>query len=385
MRNALLASAALALLAACGQAPAEAPAPTSAEAAPSAVAHAYDTVAEGLEFPWGMAFLPNGDMLVTEREGRLRIIRDGALDPTPIANTPEALVERQGGYLSIALDPDFETNRIVFLSYSSGTPEANQTVIHRARLSDDATALEDGADIFGVTPLKRSGFHFGSRFAFLPDGTMLVSFGDGGRYQDEAQNLENHLGTIIRLNRDGSVPPDNPFIGVEGAQPEIFSYGHRNVQGMVYDPATGVIWTHEHGPKGGDELNRVEAGKNYGWPVITYGINYDGTIITEATEAPGMEQPVVHWTPSIAVCGLALYGGDAFPQWKGDLLVGALAGMEVRRVDLENGEVVGQESLFKDLDARVRDVIVGPDGFIYLALDDIDGRIVRVRPAAQGA
>lgn len=341
-------------------------------------------VAEGLEFPWSITFLPGGDMLVTEREGRLRVIRGGVLDPEPLAGVPDdLLVERQGGLMEIALDPDFASNRMVWFSYAAGTPQANHTALARARLNAAVTALEDVEVVFRARPDSPRGFHFGGKIDFLPDGTLLLSLGDAGLFRDEAQNLRNHLGTIVRLHRDGSVPDDNPFTGRDDAAPEIYTWGHRNVQGLAVHPETGVAWSHEHGPRGGDEVNILTPGLNYGWPVISYGINYDGSIVTEHTAMEGMEQPAWYWGVSPAVSGMAFYDGDAFPEWRGDLFIGALAGMRVIRFELDGDRLIGTEDLLSDMGMRIRDVRAGPDGFLYLATDDIDGMILRLQPPAE--
>ena len=337
-----------------------------------------------LTFPWAMAFLPNGDMLVTERDGRLRIVRDGTLDPDPIANTPQDVyVDRQGGYLDVILARNFADSRTLFMSYSQGTDDSNRTAVIRARLNDDATALENVEEIFAShVPEKRGGAHFGSRLFEMPDGTLMVTLGDGFRWMDQAQVLDNHFGKVVRINTDGSVPEDNPFVGQAEARPEIYSYGHRNVQGLAYDEARGVFYTHEHGPKGGDELNIMEPGTNYGWPEITYGVNYDGTIITGETEEPGMARPAMKWVPSIAPSGMELYTGDVYPDWSGDLFIGAMngpAGQKLVRVDRDaDGNIVGREDLFADAGIPFRDVVQGPDGKLYLATADMDGMIYRL-------
>ena len=340
-------------------------------------------VAEGLEFPWGLAELPDGSLLVTEREGRLRLISSDGLVEAPITGLPDdILVERQGGLLGILLDPDFATNRKLYLSYAKGTSDSNTTAVISAVLSEDATALSEVTELF-TAATRATGFHFGSRLAFLPDGSLMISLGDGGRYMEESQNTENLHGVIARIMPDGSLPDDNPFSDGSG-HPAIWSYGHRNVQGMVYDADRDILFAHEHGPKGGDELNVVERAKNYGWPTITYGINYDGSIITDQTEAPGMEQPVVKWVPSIAPSGLALVQTDGFEDWHGDLLVGGMngpAGLKLVRVDLdEAGNVTGTQDLLEDLGVAYRDVISTPSG-IYVATTDLDGFVYRVEKA----
>ncbi|MEQ9316590.1 MAG: PQQ-dependent sugar dehydrogenase [Henriciella sp.] len=338
-------------------------------------------VATGLDVPWGMVFLPGGDILVTERGGTIRVIRDGELLPTPVTGTPETLVEGQGGYFGMVLDPDFASNRTLYLSFAKGTPEDNTTTVIKGTLSDDASALTDVAEIFSGTS-RETTYHFGGRLAFLDDGTLMVTMGEGFRYMDEAQNPMNYHGSIARINADGSIPEDNPFAdGADGAS-ALWSYGHRNVQGIVYDADRDILWEHEHGPKGGDELNVIQPGNNYGWPKITYGVNYDGTIITEDTEAPGMEQPVVKWVPSIAPSGMALVNGDAWADWQGDLIVGAMngpKGKKLVRVDLdEAGNVVGTEDMLADLDTPFRDVAFSPDGRFYVATANADGAIYEV-------
>ncbi len=356
------------------------PAATPAQAAPS-MAYTIETVAEGLEHPWSLAFLPDGSMLVTERPGRLRLISaDGKLQAAPIAGVAPVFAQGQGGLFDIALDPDFATNCLIYLAYAAGTRKANATRLARARFTGQG--LEDFQLLFEVTPLKDTSAHFGGRIVFLPDGTVLVTLGEGYDFKEAAQDLGSDLGKIIRLNRDGTIPADNPFVGKAGARPEIYTYGHRNVQGIVFDGATGIIYAHEHGPKGGDEVNVLRAGANYGWPVITYGIDYSGLPISRYQKKEGLEQPLLYWVPSIAPSGMTLYTGEAFAAWRGDLLVGALAGMHVRRVDLQDGAVVGQESLFAELEERIRDVRQAPDGSIILLTDSDEGRVLRVRPQA---
>jgi glucose/arabinose dehydrogenase len=340
--------------------------------------YTVSTVAEGLDHPWSLAFLPDGSMLVTERAGRLRVIRNGQLVPEAIAGVPEVLVGGQGGLFDVVLHPQFATNKVLFLAYAKGESGANAT--HVARAYYDGSGLTEVKDIFVSTPLKETMNHYGGRMAFLPDGTLIVALGDGFNHREEAQNLNSHLGKIVRINEDGSVPQDNPFVGRSEARPEIWSYGHRNVQGLVYDTLDNRLYEHEHGPRGGDELNLVERGKNYGWPVITYGIDYSGAIISPFKEREGMEQPLLYWDPSIAPSGLAIYRGLKFPAWSGDLFVGALAHMKVVRVNMEGGKVAGQEDLFGELGKRIRDVREGPDGFLYLTTDEEGGSVLRVEP-----
>ena len=337
-------------------------------------------LAEGLEFPWGMAELPNGDLLVTEREGRLRLIHEGALVAAPVSGAPQdALVDGQGGYFGLALDPDFSANRRLYLSYAKGTKSDNATTVISATLSEDGTALSDVTEIFSGQSRDTS-FHFGGRLAFMPDGTLLVTMGEGYKYMDEAQNPENLHGAMARINPDGSLPADNPFV-TGGGHPALYTYGHRNVQGLVVDAARGKVFAHEHGPKGGDEINLIEPGNNYGWPKITFGINYDGTIITEKTEAPGMQQPLYKWVPSIAPSGMSLVQTAGFEDWADDLLVGAMngpRGHKLVHVDLDAaGNVVGAEDLLDDLQLPFRDVLSTPSA-IYLATADLDGVVYRL-------
>ena len=340
-----------------------------------------ETVAQGLAFPWSLAFLPSGEMLVSERDGALRVITGEGLREAAVSGLPEDLVvERQGGLLDLAPAPDFADSRLLYFTYSEGSPEANRIVLAHGRLNEALTALDDVEDLFKVNFEKERGFHFGGRILFNDDGTLFVTLGDGGNYQDEAQNPENHLGTVVRLNLDGSVPADNPEI--EGAAPGVYSYGHRNVQGIGRHPETGSVIAHEHGARGGDEVNVLRPGANYGWPVITYGINYNGTTITEDREADGMEQPIWYWNPSIAPAGLAFYDGEAFANWSGDLFVAALAGMTLQRLEMDGDRVISTEDLLTERDQRFRDVRVGPDGEIYVLVDDLEGDVLRLSPAS---
>ncbi len=355
---------------------------SAAPAAAGATSSTYrtETVAEGLSTPWSLAFLPDGSMLVTERAGRLRVIRDGRLVTEPVAGVPPVYAVGQGGLFDVVLDPDFASNGILYLAYASGTEDQNATRVARARF--DGAKLDDLEVIFEASPTKDSNAHFGGRLLFLPDGTLLLTLGDGFAYREKAQAKDGDFGKIVRIRTDGKAPEDNPFAGQAGARPEIYSLGHRTVPGLVREPDRGRIYAHEHGPKGGDEVNVIEPGRNYGWPVITYGRDYSGAIISPYTEKEGMEQPLVYWVPSIAPSGMTLYGGDLFPAWKGDLLVSALAGMHVRRVDLDGaGWVAGQEELYRDLGLRIRDVRTAPDGSLYLLTDGEGGKVIRVTPA----
>ena len=342
-----------------------------------------ETVADGLEHPWSLAFLPGGSMLVTERAGRLRLIDDeGNLQQSAVSGLPDDIhVRGQAGLKDVVLDPDFEDNQRLFLTYSCGTARANHLCIASATFNAQEGALVELEEIFRAQPSKTGSAHYGGRLAFLPDGTFVATVGDGFDYREQAQNPENHIGTTVRLNRDGSAPDDNPFMGDTYAADEVYSYGHRNAQAILHDPASDRIYSNEHGPKGGDEINIIEAGENYGWPVVTHGVDYTGAKITPFTEKDGMVGPIVDWTPSIAPSGMTLYDGELFPEWQGDLFSGALASRKVQRVMLEDGEVAGEESLFEDLGRRIRDVRTGPDGALYLLTDHSSGAVLRVVPA----
>jgi glucose/arabinose dehydrogenase len=339
-----------------------------------------ETIARGLEHPWGLAFLPDGRLLVTERPGRLRIVgRDGKLSEL-LGGVPAVLAQGQGGLLDVALDPRFTDNGFVYLSYAEpGIRNTAGTSVVRARLRDDR--LDDVRVIYHQQPKVRGAGHFGSRLVFARDGTLFVTQGDRRGFSDQAQDLSSGIGKIVRINPDGSVPRDNPFVGRAGAQPQIWSYGHRNIQGAALHPDTGQLWTAEHGARGGDELNHPEAGKNYGWPVITYGVDYSGAKIGEGTAKRGMEQPVYYWDPVIAPSGMTFYTGDAFPGWKGSILIGSLTPGGLVRLTLENGKVAREERYRGELGERIRDVRQGPDGAVYLLTDSRDGRVLRITPA----
>lgn len=342
-----------------------------------------ETVVEGLEHPWGMAFLPDDAMLITERPGRLRIVAGGKLLNEPVAGVPKVAARGQGGLLDVALDPDFAGNRLVYLSYAESGERGSGTAVARGRLvRDGATArLEDVDVIFRQQPKVDSGRHFGSRLVFAPDGNLFVTLGERGR-RERAQNLKTHFGKVARIAPDGSVPGDNPFVGRNGFLPEIWSYGHRNQQGATLHPDTGELWTVEHGAAGGDEINRPQAGLNYGWPIISYGRHYSGAKIGVGTAKSGMEQPLHYWDPSIAPSGLAFSTGKLFPKWKGDLFVGALRAQLLSRLDVENGKIVGEERLFEERFGRIRDVREGPKGALWLLIDDTEGTLLRVTPAS---
>jgi glucose/arabinose dehydrogenase len=343
-------------------------------------------VVDGLVRPWSLAFLPGGDMLVTEKPGRLRIVRDGRLLDEPVAGLPPIHAEGQGGLLDVVPHPDCADNSWLYLSYSKPLADGESTTaVIRGRL--DGGRLVDIEELFEAQSRGRG--HYGSRLAFDGEGHLFITVGDrqatpaGDLEAHPAQDLSNHHGVVIRLNEDGSVPSDNPFVDRDGALPEIWSYGHRNAQGLIVDRESGNVWITEHGPQGGDELNLIAPGVNYGWPVIGYGVNYrTGSAIHDATHRDGMEQPKKIWVPSTGVSGLAMYQGDAFPNWRGHLLAGGLSGQRVDLLELDGTEVVREEILVRGI-GRVRDVRIGPDGFVYLALDDRDGAetaIVRLEP-----
>lgn len=340
-----------------------------------------EVVVKGLVHPWGLAFLPDGRALVTERQGRLRLanLRTGTLSG-PISGLPPVLARNQGGLLGIALHPQFPVNREIFLCFSEARDGGNGTSVYRARLNEDGARLTDGGVIFRQLPAVDSNLHFGCRLVFDRTGNLFVTLGDRYSKRNEAQNLENHLGKIIRIRPDGKVPADNPFISTPGAMPEIWSYGHRNVQGATLNPETGHLFTAEHGARGGDEINRPEAGKNYGWPIITYGIDYSGAKIGIGTHKDGMEQPLFFWDPSIAPSGATFYTGDKFPAWHGSLIVGALAGSLITRLEMKNGQVMGETRYLEKYGKRIRDVVQGPDGYLYLLTDEQDGALLRLVP-----
>jgi glucose/arabinose dehydrogenase len=336
------------------------------------------TVAAGLNHPWSLVFLPSGDLLVTERNGGLRIIHDGKMEHEAISGVPASFAEGDGGLLGLALHPDFARNGLLYVCLTVGSTAANATSVIRGRLT--GRALQSVTTIFTAVPFKRDALHFGCRLMFGPDGKLLVTLGDGRWYPYQAQALDNDLGKVVRLNDDGTIPADNPFARRWQARPEIYTYGHRNIQGIALNPLTGEVWIHEHGPKGGDEVNILHSGANYGWPMITYGIDYSGQVVSEKSAMPGMEQPVIYWTPSIAPSGMAFYTGSRIPEWRGDLFVGALAGRHLRRVHFVGGLVASQEVLLAELSERIREVCDGPDGYLYITTDAADGRILRLEP-----
>jgi glucose/arabinose dehydrogenase len=356
--------------------------PASAQTFPSSAGPLnVETVARGLDHPWGLAFLPDGRMLVTERPGRLRIVtRDGKLSP-PAIGVPKVRASGQGGLHDVVLDRDFASTKTIYLCFAEPASGGGRTAMARARFTEgEAPQLDDVKVIFRQEGPLSSGNHYGCRIVQGRDGNLWLTLGEHFTHRDEAQNLTNHLGKIVRVTPDGAVPKDNPFVGRANAKPEIWSYGHRNAQGAALHPQTGKLWEHEHGPKGGDEVNIPLAGKNYGWPVIGYGINYDGTKAHESSARPGMEQPIKYWVPSIAPSGMAFYTADLFPAWKGSLFIGALAGQMLVRLELDGEKVTQEERLLTNLRERIRDVRQGPDGAIWLLTDSSEGRVLRLTP-----
>lgn len=335
-----------------------------------------DMLVDGLDSPWGLAVLPDGDMLVTELTGQLRLISNGKLVDAPIAGVPESLYGGQGGLMDVVLHPDYASNQLVYLSLSVGTPAANALRIIRGRLVNNA--LQDIQSVFEAAPAKATRAHYGGRMAFLSDRTLLVTVGDGFDYREEAQNLANHFGTVVRVTDSGKVPDDNPFVGQQGAQPEIWTYGHRNPQSILVDELTGTVYQTEHGPRGGDELNSLKPGENYGWPVATFGIDYSGARISPYTEYPGMTQPLKHWTPSIGPSAMTLYRGTQFPNWQGDIFVTSLVFNHAVRVDMRDGKVGNSEIMFAEIGARLRDIRTGADGALYILSEGDSGKLWRV-------
>lgn len=341
-----------------------------------------DTVATGLTMPWASALLPNGDLLVTERGGKLRLVHDGKLDAQEITGIPEVHYKGQGGLLDIALHPDYKTNGWIYISYSSAKKEGEagedggaNTALMRAKLKDHA--LTDIQQLFKAIPNVKGNVHYGGRIVFDKKGYVFLSLGERGQ-KENSQDLGRDQGKVVRLHEDGKIPTDNPFVKTTGARPEIWTYGHRNPQGLIINPATGVIWEHEHGPQGGDELNIIEKGKNYGWPLITFGIDYDNSIISKDTARAGLEQPVVYWKPSIAPCGITFLSNDKYKEWKGDLLVGSLKFMYLQHLTVKGNKVTKREIIFDKI-GRVRDVRMATDGNVYVVLEN-SGKVVRISP-----
>ena len=335
-----------------------------------------ETVVDGLDSPWGLAILPDGDMLITELTGDLRHIRNGKLVAQAVAGVPQSLYGGQGGLMDIVIHPNYDENRYVYLSLSVGTDDANALRVIRGRFT--GTALEDISTIFESAPSKNTLVHYGARMAFLPDNTLLINVGDGFDLREQAQNLSNHFGSLVRVTDDGKVPQDNPFIGVAGAQPEIYSYGHRNQQSIAIERGSGKIYQTEHGPRGGDELNLIEAGKNYGWPVATYGIDYSGARISPYTSYEGTKQPLLDWTPSIGPSGMTIYDGAQFPDWQGDIFVSSLIYSKIIHIDMVNGAPQQQSDMFSEIGDRLRDIRTGADGALYILSEGDNGKLWRV-------
>ena len=332
-----------------------------------------ETVLQGLEHPWSLAFLPDGRMLVTERPGRLRVVTADGVASAPLAGVPAVFAQGQGGLLDVALDPDFTRDPLVYLSFAEPGEGGASTAVARGRLAEGR--LEGTTVIFRQSPKVDGANHFGSRLAFAPDGTLFVTLGERFKFEP-AQDLASHLGKIVRIMPDGGVPPDNPFVGQPGARPEIWSYGHRNVQGAAIHPETGVLWTHEFGPRGGDEINIPEPGRNYGWPLVSWGRHYSGIDIPDPPTRPDLAPSIYHWTPAVSPSGMAFYTADAIPGWRGDLLVGGLGSEMLIRLTLDGQRVIGEERI--PLGARIRAVRQGPDGAVYLLTDDENGELLRL-------
>lgn len=331
-------------------------------------------IADGLDMPWSLAFLPDGDLLVTELSGALRRVSGGKLS-APLRNVPEVLYAGQGGLMDVVLHPDFTENGLVYLTYAEGGRKDNRLVLMRARLDGDALV---SPETLYKTQSRNRPTHYGGRLVFLPDGTLVLTHGDAFDEREKAQKLSTTTGKILRLTDTGGIPADNPFVSAPDARPEIFSYGHRNSQAVVYDNASNRIYAHEHGPRGGDELNLLEAGRNYGWPAITYGIDYSGATISPYTSLPGMEQPLTYWDPSIAPSGMTLYDGEMFPEWQGDLFITSLRFRHVRHVEMEDGRPVAQKTVFETIGERLRDIRTAPDGSLYILAEGDSGSIWQV-------
>lgn len=334
-------------------------------------------VAEGFHLPWGMAFMPDGNVLVTEKIGQLRVVTPNGRISPPIKGVPAVFAHQQGGLLDVALDPDFANNHTIYLSYAEPEGSVAGTAVAKAQLKDGS--LENVQVIFRQLPKTPGGVHFGSRLIFAPDGNLFITLGDRGNYLEQAQQLDNYFGKIIRIRPDGTVPADNPFVNDPKAKPEIWSYGHRSVQGAAIHPKTGALWIHEHGPKGGDEINIPQPGKNYGWPKASYGVHYDLTPIKDEHAEQGFEEPIHYWTPSIAPSGMVFYDGKLFPGWRGNLFVGALVGRQVVRLSVDDKRVRSEEKLLLNT-LRFRDVEQGPDGALYLLTDEENGKLLKLTP-----
>ena len=345
--------------------------------------YSLETVAENLNFPWSIAFTPEGDYLVAMRSGVVRRISAGGEVSPALEGLPASYVLSQGGYFDITLDPGFTDNQRIYLSFAYGTPELNGTRIVTGRLNGNR--VENVTPIFTVSPLKDTAVHYGGKMLFLPDGSLVMTTGDGFEYREAAQDTFNLMGKIIRINSDGSIPADNPYASNGLGNAAVWSYGHRNPQGLVLDKMSGHLYSHEHGAKGGDELNLIKPDTNYGWPAVTKGVNYSGAYVSPLRSAPGIEEPLTYWDPSIGASGLAIYDGDAFPNWRGKLFIGALVDEEVRMLTLSDGRVVDEQAMFSEIGARIRDVRTGPDGMLYLLTDSEQGKVIRVVPVSDPA
>ena len=345
--------------------------------------YSLETVAENMNFPWSIAFTPEGDYLVAMRSGVVRRISAGGEVSPALEGLPASYVLSQGGYFDITLDPGFTDNQRIYLSFAYGTPELNGTRIVTGRLNGNR--VENVTPIFTVSPLKDTAVHYGGKMLFLPDGTLVMTTGDGFEYREAAQDTFNLMGKIIRINSDGSIPADNPYASNGLGNAAVWSYGHRNPQGLVLDKMSGHLYSHEHGAKGGDELNLIKPDTNYGWPAVTKGVNYSGAYVSPLRSAPGIEEPLTYWDPSIGASGLAIYDGDAFPNWRGKLFIGALVDEEVRMLTLSDGRVVDEQAMFSEIGARIRDVRTGPDGMLYLLTDSEQGKVIRVVPVSDPA
>lgn len=354
---------------------------------PPSIAYETEVVVSGLAHPWGMDTLPDGRFLVTEREGRLRVVsRDGELYDEPVSGLPQVWVEAQGGLFAVKLAPDYAESNLIYWTYACGSKDDSSTCFARAVLqekNDGQFSVSEVEEVFRSSPGRTGSAHYGGRFVFMPDDTIILGLGDGFDYREQAQKPENHLGSVVRMNLDGSVPDDNPLIGLSQADPYTYSFGHRNVQGVVYDERRARLYTIDQGPRGGDELNIMRPGANYGWPLLTSGLDYNFARITPYSDLPGMTDPILEWTPSIAPAGMTQYYGDVFNAWRGDLFVSALVAMKVQRVRLSGARVSEQEDLFAELERRIRYVYTGSDGFLYLLTDHADGELIRVTPQGE--
>ena len=344
----------------------------------SAKEYKLETLADNLDYPWSIAFLPSGDMLITEREGQLLKLSANGQTRTEIANVPETYAAGQGGFFDVVLDQDFANNQKIYLSFAAGDKKANATTVVSAILNKNN--LENIKTLLTVSPTKNTRAHYGGRLVQLKDGSLVLTTGDGFNFREASQDPFNQMGKVIRMNSDGSVPADNPYADGKSGNPYVYAYGFRNPQGLFYDQTNDVLYVHEHGPKGGDELNQVEAGRNYGWPATSYGVNYSGARVSPYTSLPGIEEPLIYWTPSVGPSGMTLYNGDKFPQWRASLFVGTLVYRDVRLLTLVNGKVTDETIIFDEIGARIRDVRTGPDGYIYLLTDKVNGELIRVLP-----